>query len=117
MRILNGLFALALMGASSLAVADEPTRLGDAELDSVSAGAWRVFTLSQTAPAGTIGSSSSISQISRTESLQIIELTPPEFSGSVSAFAQSQSLAAVSGIGQTAAFGGGRVYTGVTPAN
>jgi len=117
MRYLNGLVGLALLGISSVAVAGEPTKLSNAALDSVTGGVWNTFTLALTTPAGTQGASSSISQISRVSSSQQVQLTPPNFSGSVFVTAQAQSIAQVSGIGQTGAFGGGSVLTGVAPAN
>lgn len=113
MRILNTFLGLALLGASSAALASEPVRLDAGQLDSVSAGVFSGGFVAFTFPSGVGGNSASLTSFAQGQSLGTSNLTPPTFEADFLAVGQSVVQAQASGVGATSAFGGGGVYSTV----
>lgn len=115
MRILSGIVGLALLSATSVAVADEPVELSNAALDSV-VGGYSLLSVARAGPSFISGGASfTLSDVAQTNSVNFVELSPPNSLFEVSTFAQSQSVARVSGLGSISAGTGGSVFLAVIP--
>lgn len=113
MRIVNTILGLALLGASSAALAGEPVRLDAAQLDSVSAGVFSGGFVAFTFPSGVGGNSASLTSFAQGQTEATTNLTPPTFDADFQVLAQSVVVAQASGVGATSSFGGGGIYSTV----
>lgn len=109
MRTFSALCGLAAVGFTTVALAGEPTRLADHELDQVSAGLFSGAAIAFTNDAQTVGASSTLFERSATLTTQTTELDPPSFTANFEGLAISQLQTRSSGVGFTQARGGGGV--------
>lgn len=109
MRTFSALCGLVVVGFTTAALAGEPTRLADHDLDRVSAGLFDGTAIAFTNDARLSGASMTLFERSATLTVKTTELDPPSFNANFEGLAISQLQARSSGVGFTQAQGGGGV--------
>lgn len=111
MRILSGVVGVLLLGAGSIALADEPVRLDAAEMDMVTAGIWNGGGLAFTFGGTAQGNVNNFFELSQAGFVEQTNLTPTTFEADAQAFASAQLRSQSIGVGATSTSGAGGVYT------